>query len=59
MNNWKNAFGKVLKKNFFTTTEVQNIKDMVFSITNEEDRKDYIWKFYEQDKTTVIESNTL
>ena len=53
MNIWKNAFGKVVSKNFFTREQVEDIKTMVLTLTEEEDRKDYIWKFYEPDKTTV------
>tara|TARA_R100000005_G_C4999171_1_gene205866 strand:+ start:2194 stop:2919 length:726 start_codon:yes stop_codon:yes gene_type:complete len=53
MNTWNNAFGKVLMKNFFSHEDMISIKKMVFDLTHEPDRKDYIWKFYESDNTTV------
>ena len=44
---WYNAFGKVVKKRFFTEDDIRDIKDMVFFLTDQEDRKEYIWKYYE------------
>jgi ectoine hydroxylase-related dioxygenase (phytanoyl-CoA dioxygenase family) len=50
---WNNAFGKKVIKQFFTNKEIDSIKKSVSKLTNEEDRKDYVWKFYESDSKNI------
>ena len=53
MNSWKQAFGKKVINNFYSASEVDEIYSVVKEIENEQDRKDYAWKYFERDKTTI------
>jgi len=53
MNKWEQAFGKKVCYSLFTGEEVELIEKMVYSLAQKEDRKEYIWKYYEGDHTTL------
>ena len=50
---WSEAFGKKIKKSFFSKSEVDNILLNIKQLEKEKDRKNYIWKYFEQDKKTL------
>lgn len=50
---WKNAFGYEKIESFFSFDEIDQIKGHVEMLIKDEDRKDYIWKYYEKDKKTL------
>ena len=51
--NWKKAFGKKIITRFFEPSEIDEIFSVVKNIEQEQNRRDYIWKYYEQDKETI------
>ncbi len=53
MNTWKQTFGKKVITNFYNPSEVDKIYSVVQKFEQEQDRKDYIWKYFEKDKTTI------
>lgn len=46
--NWDNAFGKKVLRNFFNYKDIDLIKSHVLELEKKEDKKDFIWKFYEK-----------
>lgn len=46
-------FGKRVIKNFFSKEEVSAIAKEIEKIINEEDRKDYVWKYFEKDRVRI------
>jgi len=54
MNNmWEDAFGYKKIEAFFSISAIEKIKKCIDKLTNEEDRKNYVWKYYEKDKKTI------
>lgn len=50
---WQNAFGYEKINNFFSASQIKDIDDQVKKLANEQDKKNYVWKYYEKDKTTL------
>tara|TARA_R100000808_G_C2151295_1_gene160259 strand:- start:441 stop:1175 length:735 start_codon:yes stop_codon:yes gene_type:complete len=50
---WENAFGKKIYKNLFCESEIETMLQMAVDLEQEEDRRDYVWKYYEQDRKTI------
>lgn len=44
---WRNAFGKKVFKSFFNTKEIDLINTHVMELVEKEDKKNFIWKYYE------------
>lgn len=53
INSWSKAFGKKVVKELFTEKEMQSILNETIKLTREEDKKDYIWKFYESENNKI------
>ena len=49
---WQNAFGYEKINNFFSAGQIKDIDNQVRKLANEQDKKNYVWKYYEKDKTT-------
>ena len=43
-----NAFGKKVIRNFFNDKDIDLIKSYVLRLERKEDKKNFIWKFYEK-----------
>jgi ectoine hydroxylase-related dioxygenase (phytanoyl-CoA dioxygenase family) len=50
---WKNAFGKKVYEGFFSESEIDSLLSLITELENEEDRRDYVWKYYEQGSTAT------
>lgn len=44
---WSKAFGKKVFNQFFNSKEIDLIRSHVLELVKKEDKKDFIWKFYE------------
>ena len=51
--NWSDAFGKRIIKSFFNDNEIDLIKNRVLELERKEDKKNFIWKFYEKKKNRI------
>ena len=52
---WKGAFGSKIIKKVFTPLEVSEMLKETKKMSEEVDRKNYIWKYYENKKISRIE----
>ena len=50
---WDEAFGYEKVESFLSSEQVDNIQQHINYLISEEDRKDYVWKYFEKDKKTL------
>ena len=50
---WDEAFGYEKVESFLSSEQVDNIQQHINYLISEEDRKDYVWKYFEKDKPHV------